>query len=65
MKVLTKMRKAQGMTQAELCVRSGVDEARISKAENYGSIGASQLERIAAALDWQGEPQELLKEVGS
>ena len=63
MRVLKRERISKGMTQCELSASAGVDEARISKAENYGVVGSSQLEKLAAALGWQGKPDELLQEV--
>ena len=50
------------MTQSELGVVSGVDPAMICRAERSGFAYPGHLKRLAAALDWKGDPQELLLE---
>lgn len=61
---MQKERMNRGWSQRELMRRSRVDAADLSKAENRGlKLYPSQLERIASALDWEGDKFDLLKEV--
>jgi transcriptional regulator with XRE-family HTH domain len=63
MKVLRAEREAKGISQSELGRRSGINQVTISAAENARFVPySSQLERLAGALGWQGEPADLLNE---
>ncbi len=65
MLILTKEREARGWSRAELGRRSRIHPATIGKVE-LGRLIPYEVEisRIARALDWQGDPDELLEEVG-
>lgn len=63
MVILERVRHARGMTQQRLAKSSGVDSSYISKAENgLVRLYPSQLAKLAAALEWDGDPGELLEE---
>lgn len=62
---LEKLRFMQGLTKAELARRARMQEGVIGWIES-GRFKPydSQLIKIAKALEWAGNPQELLEEVG-
>ena len=60
---LQQERQKREMTQAELGVISNVDPCMISRAECHGFAHMGHLKRLAAALNWKGDPKELLEEV--
>ena len=58
-------RERQGMSRAALARKAEMHPASIGQIES-GYIGKPypvQLAKIAAALDWEGGPEELLQEV--
>lgn len=59
-----KERQAQGLSQAALARRAEMHQASLSSIET-GRFRPypGQLARIAAALEWQGDAQELLDHV--
>lgn len=64
MNLLTKKRKALGFSQAKLARLAEINQTTLCKLENgketlYPAWG----ERIARALDWKGDPSELMEEV--
>lgn len=64
--LLQKLRLQRGLSQRQLgraCMPE-VDAAYISRAERQGlRLYPSQVQRVAAALDWDGNPSELFEEV--
>ena len=56
-------RRKRSMTQASLGARAHVDPCAISRAERHALAYPGHLKRLAAALDWKGEPADLLQEV--
>lgn len=64
MKRLEQLRNERHMTQERLGNKAHLDKSYISKAENYGNhLGAGQLARLAAALEWTGDPEDLMLDV--
>ena len=62
--LLEKVRFDRRMSKRELANKSGVDTCFISYAENRNFLlYDSQLEKLAKALDFDGDPQDLLMEV--
>lgn len=62
--LLTKVREDAHLSQRKLERLSNVCAPDISKAETRGlRLYPVQMERIAAALEWKGDPMELLEEV--
>lgn len=62
--LLTKVREDAHISQRKLDRLSDVCASDISKAETRGlRLYPVQMERIAAALGWKGDPMELLEEV--
>ena len=59
---LKRERLSRGMTQSQLGAAANVDPAMVSRAERSGYAYPSHLQKLADALDWHGEPKELLKE---
>ena len=55
-------RVKRDMTQSELGCIAGVDPSMICRAERSGFAYPGHLKRLAAALNWKGEPRELLQE---
>ena len=65
MKILTEQRRAHGWSKSELGRRARLHPARVGQAENGRAILYDvELGRLAAALEWQGDPLALLSEVG-
>jgi ribosome-binding protein aMBF1 (putative translation factor) len=65
MLLMEKVRADRGMRKADLSRASVVQASIIGWIESGRFIPYdSQLKKIAAALDWQGEPAELMGEVG-
>ena len=62
--VLEQVRRERGMTKAELARRAEMQQSVIGWIET-GRFKPyeSQLEKLAAALDWDGEPHRLMEEV--
>ncbi len=57
-------REKRRWSKRELARRAGIDAAILSYAENRHFLPyPKQVEGIAAALDWQGDPAELFEEV--
>ena len=66
MKVLTREREARGWSRAELGRQARLHPARVGQGENGRAVLYDvELARLAAALDFSGEPSELLEEVDS
>lgn len=64
MTLLTMVRKNANLSQRKLEKLSNVCATDISKAETRGlRLYPVQIERIAVALEWYGDPMELLEEV--
>lgn len=64
MKRLEFLRRDRKLSQRELGKRAGVNASYICNAERRGmELYPSQAQRLAAALDWLGEPSELFEEV--
>jgi len=62
--VLEKMREERGMTKADVARKAEIQQGVLGWVESGRFTPyCSQLEKIAAALEWDGNPQELLKEV--
>lgn len=61
---LTKAREAAGWTKRELGARSNLHPSRIGVIENGRVLPYDvELERIAQALAWSGDPHGLLEDV--
>ena len=61
---LLKLRKALGLSQSAVARKAELHAPTYNQIENGRLLPyASQLAKIAKALDWQGEPEELLAEV--
>ena len=64
MLAMKKARKDRGWSGSRLAREAGMNQASISQIENRRLVPyPGQIEKIATALDWQGEPQELFEEV--
>ena len=64
MRQLEFLRRQLGLTQQRLERKARVDRSYISKAERWGyKLGDEQLERLAKALGWAGDPKDLMKDV--
>lgn len=64
MKVLRKQREQLGLSRAALARRAEINGSQYSLIERGRFIPYPvQLLRIADALGWEGEPEELLEEV--
>jgi transcriptional regulator with XRE-family HTH domain len=65
-KVLTREREARGWSRSELARRASVNAATVGQIEIGRLIPYDvQLQKIAAALSWTGEPAKLMEEVHS
>ena len=63
-RILKKLRQKHGLSQRELARKAGVSASYICNAETRGfKLYPRQAERLAAALDWEGDPSDLTKEV--
>lgn len=63
---LTKAREAAGITRTRLGADAGIHPARVGQIENGRVVppkGSVELVRLAAALDFEGDPDTLLDEV--
>ena len=59
---LTKQREAKGWTKRELGAVSNLHPARVGVIENGRVVPYDvELLRLARALNWQGDPRDLLK----
>jgi ribosome-binding protein aMBF1 (putative translation factor) len=64
MKILTREREACGWSKAELGRQARLHPARVGQAENGRALLYDvEVERLASALGWVGDPAELLKDV--
>lgn len=62
---LQSVRTTAGISRAELARRAKMQAGVVAWVETGRFIPYdSQLLKLAAALDWQGDPHELLEEVG-
>lgn len=60
------IRESQNLTKADLARATGMQQGVIGWIEAGRFVPYdSQLQKLADALGWQGEPQELLEEVGA
>ena len=55
-------RVKRDLTQPELGAMANVDPCAISRAERHGYAYPGHLRRLADALEWKGDPRELLHE---
>jgi transcriptional regulator with XRE-family HTH domain len=65
---LTRRREARGWTKGELGRRARIDPARTGQIENGRVVpppGSVELIRLARALDYPGDPAELLEPADS
>lgn len=59
------MRRNKGMSQRELARRAHMDASMVGWIESGRFIPYhSQLEKIAAALDYKGNPENIVREMG-
>lgn len=66
MKTITRERESRGWSRAELSRRAGLNAATVGQIEAGRLVPYSvQLDKIAEALEYAGEPDTLLEEVGS
>lgn len=64
-KLIVKLRQERGMNKAKLARATGMQQGTIGWIESGRFIPYdSQLEKIATALEWDGDLHDLLKEVG-
>lgn len=64
MKRLTFVRKSQDLSQAKVARAAELDQATVSRIENGRYVPyAGELARIALAMGWKRDPQELLDDV--
>lgn len=64
MKLLTRQREAFGWTRRELGARADLHPARVGVIENGRVVPYPiELARLARALGWSGNPEDLLGEV--
>lgn len=64
MLMLTREREAAGLTKARLGAEANVHPARVGQFENQRAVPYPvELARIAAALHFEGDPDELLEVV--
>lgn len=63
MRLIEYRRRNKGLSQRALGAKARVDAGYICTAEKYGFARGVRLDRIAAALDWRGDPEQLLEEV--
>ena len=64
MKVLTREREARGWSRAELGRQARLHPARVGQGENGRAVLYDvELQRLAAALDFAGDPAALLEDV--
>lgn len=62
-RILKKLRQKHGLSQRELARKAGVSASYICNAETRGfELYPGQAERLATALDWEGDPSDLTKE---
>lgn len=62
--MLTKIRKSQNKSQRELMRETGIDVSYINRAERLGGrMYPNHMDKIAKALNWDGNPVDLFKEV--
>lgn len=65
MKVMTREREARRWSRAELGRQSRLHPSRVGQAENGRALLYDvEMQRIAAALGWTGDPAALLEDVG-
>ena len=62
---LTKERETKGWSKAKLARQADMNAATVGQIEN-GVLRpyAGQLEKLATALGWDGDPQDLMDHVG-
>jgi ribosome-binding protein aMBF1 (putative translation factor) len=64
MLILTRARETQGWSRQELARRSRLTPGEVGKIEHARLVPyPSQLQRLAGALGWSGDPSELLAEI--
>ena len=63
MRRIKALRLAAGKSQRELAAAAGVDASYICNAERYGMLYPGHAAAVASALEWGGNPQELVEMV--
>lgn len=64
MKAITRERESRGWSRAELARRASLNAATVGQIEAGRLVPyAVQLDKIAEALDWSGDPAALLEDV--
>jgi len=64
MKIITREREARGWSRTELGRQARIHPARVGQAENGRVVPYDvELQRLADALAWAGDPAALLEEV--
>lgn len=64
LKRLSVVRREKGLSQAKVARAAGIDQATMSRIESGRYVPyPSELQRVADALGFEGDPQELLAEV--
>lgn len=65
MLLITKLRTERALTKTKLGALADVHPARVGQVENERVRPyPPELARLARALGWQGEPEQLLEEAG-
>ena len=63
MRLITKLREQRGLTRARLGALAEVHPARVGQIESGRYVPyPPELGRLARALGWQGQPEQLLQE---
>ena len=61
--IMKVMRQERGWSQSELARRAGLNQSTLNQIESRRLLPyPSQIQKLAQALDWKGDPQELLQE---
>lgn len=64
MLLLTKERASKGLTMSALARKAGMHPSSVSQIEKGHLIAyPGQVAKLSSALDWQGDPADLFKEV--
>lgn len=64
MKILTREREARGWSKSELGRQARLHPARVGQGENGRAVLYDvELQRLADALGWMGDPAQLLQDV--
>lgn len=60
---LEALRRRKGLTRAALAKKAGLAESTVRRCEHGVYPKSATMEKIAAALEWGGEPDQLLREI--